>query len=120
MAAMYERVSEPQDVMFIVRIPRIVQLINCGPSALHIHGYRAVEWSTDQFKNRDLHHTLVEIRRLVFDHFHGDNFVGLHILAFNHLPECPLAENVQNEVFAEEDDLWSDVRSSQRYRLAYL
>lgn len=71
-----ERVSEPENVMFVVRIIILVE----------------------HLQNRDLHHTLVKVRRLVFDDFDGDNLVCPSILAFYNLTECALTEYVENQV----------------------
>jgi hypothetical protein len=54
--------------------------------------------NTHQVKHRDFHHTLVEVCRLILDHFHCDNLLGFQVLAFNHLTEGTLAENVENEI----------------------
>lgn len=54
--------------------------------------------SAYQFQYRDLHHTLIKVRRFVLDHLDGNNLVGLHILAFDYLPKRSLTENVQDEV----------------------
>ena len=53
---------------------------------------------TYQLKDRDLHHTLVEVCWFIFYDLHGNNFVGLHVLTFHDLPEGALTENVQNQV----------------------
>ena len=46
----------------------------------------------------DLHHTLIEVRGFIFDYFHRDDLVGLHVLALYNLPERALAQNIENEV----------------------
>lgn len=51
-----------------------------------------------QVKNRDLHHTLIKVRRAIFDDFDGDDFLGLQVLAFNDLTEGSLAKNIQNKI----------------------
>lgn len=51
-----------------------------------------------QIQHRHLHHTLIEIRRLVFDNLDSDNFLGLQILTFHDLPKGSLAQYVENEV----------------------
>lgn len=56
---------------------------------------------TDQLQDGHLHHTLIEIGWLVFHHLNGHYFMGLHVLAFHHLTERALAENVQYQVSVE-------------------
>jgi hypothetical protein len=41
---------------------------------------------------------LVKVCRFVFDNFDGHDFMGLHILTFDHLSEGALAENIENEI----------------------
>jgi len=41
---------------------------------------------------------LIQISRLVFDHFDGYNFVVPHILAFDDLTKCALTKNVKDEI----------------------
>lgn len=60
---------------------------------------------TYQLKDRNFHHTLIKIRRLVFDDLDRHNLVRLHVLAFHHLTECPLTKNVKDEIFAMDSDV---------------
>lgn len=52
----------------------------------------------NQFQNGDFHHTLVEVCWFILHHLDGDDLVRCDILAFHHLTEGTLAQNVQNEV----------------------
>ena len=54
--------------------------------------------SAHHFKNGNLHHALIEIGGLIFYHLDCHDFVGLHVLAFHHLPKGALAEDIKNEV----------------------
>jgi hypothetical protein len=83
-----------------------------------------VEWpvsrkekGTNQFQDGDFHHTLIEISRLVFDHFDGHDLVRLHVLTLDHLAKGPLPQNVQNEVPTKSI---SGSHVKQRVRKAYL
>lgn len=58
-------------------------------------------YGTHQFKNSNFHHALVEISRLILDHFDRDDFMRLHVLTFDDLAERSLPEDVENEVPAE-------------------
>ena len=51
-----------------------------------------------QVKDRDLHHTLVEVCCSIFDHLDSDHFLSLEILAFDDLPKCSLSKYVQNQI----------------------
>jgi hypothetical protein len=51
-----------------------------------------------KIKNRDFHHTLVEICRPVFYHFDGDNLLRFQVLALDNLAKCTLTENIENEI----------------------
>lgn len=51
-----------------------------------------------QVQNRHFHHALVEVSSAVLDDLHGNNFLGLEILAFHDLAECSLAQNVQYQI----------------------
>lgn len=53
---------------------------------------------TYQVKNRDFHHTLVEVRCPVLDDLDRDNLLRLQILTLDDLPERALAQHVQNQV----------------------
>ena len=53
---------------------------------------------TYQLQYGHLHHTLVEVRWLVFDDLNCDNLVRLHVLAFHDLTKCSLTEDIENEV----------------------
>lgn len=54
--------------------------------------------NTYQIQDRNLHHTLIEIGRSVFDDLDCHNFLRLEILAFNDLSKRSLAEDIENEV----------------------
>ncbi len=51
-----------------------------------------------QIENRYFHHALVEVRCPVLDNLDGDNLLRLQVLAFDHLPERALTEDVKDEV----------------------
>ena len=53
---------------------------------------------TNQFENRDFHHTLLEIRRLVLDHLDGDNLVRFHVLTLDDLAEGTLSQHIENQI----------------------
>ena len=54
--------------------------------------------TTYQVQNRYLHHALVEISRPVLDDLDGHDFLGLEILALDHLSKGTLAQNIQDEI----------------------
>lgn len=64
-----------------------------------------------QVQNRDLHHTLVEVGRAIFDNLDGNNFLGLEVLTFDNLAKGTLAQNVENKVSVP------ILQVSSRYRL---
>lgn len=78
MLAVDELILQPQDVVLVIWIPRVVEKI----------------------ENGDLHHRLVEVGRLVLDHLDRYNLLRLHVLTFDHLPERALAQNIQDQVSA--------------------
>lgn len=53
---------------------------------------------TDQFENRDFHHTLLKVRRLVLDDLDCDDLMRVHILTLDDLSECTLTENIENQI----------------------
>jgi len=53
---------------------------------------------THHFKNRYFHHALIEIRGFVFHDLHRNDFMGLHVLAFDHLTKRALPKYIQNEI----------------------
>jgi hypothetical protein len=54
--------------------------------------------STYQFQNRHFHHALIEVSWFVFDHFYRYDLVGLQVLTFDHLTECSLSQDVENQI----------------------
>ena len=53
---------------------------------------------THQVENRHFHHALVEVGSPVFDDLHSHDFLRLQILAFYHLAEGTLAEDIEDEI----------------------
>ena len=53
---------------------------------------------THQLEDGDLHHALLEVRRLVLDDLYRDDLVRLHVLALDDLAERALAEYVEDKV----------------------
>lgn len=53
---------------------------------------------TDHLEYRNLHHRLIEIRRLVLHDLDSHHIVRLHILALDDLPERALAQHVQDQI----------------------
>ena len=53
---------------------------------------------TYQLQDRDLHHTLVEVRRFVLHYLDRNYLMSLHVLALDYLSKCSLAQNIQNQV----------------------
>jgi hypothetical protein len=51
-----------------------------------------------QVQHRNLHHTLVEVGRLILDDLDGHNLSGFQVLAFHDLSEGTLAQYIENEV----------------------
>jgi hypothetical protein len=51
-----------------------------------------------QIQHRDFHHTLIEVRRAIFHHFHGNDLLCFQILALHNLSEGALAKHIQNEI----------------------
>jgi hypothetical protein len=76
MAFVDERVAKAEDVVLIVGVVIFVQ----------------------HLQYCDLHHTLVEISRLVFDNLDGNDFICPNILALDDLSEGSLPENIENKV----------------------
>jgi hypothetical protein len=54
----------------------------------------------ERFENLDFGNALLIIGSLVFDHFDGELLAIINV-AFNDLAECPLAEEVVNDVNTE-------------------
>jgi hypothetical protein len=105
MVAVDKGIPQSQNVMFVRRITLVVELEWGSTPAARMMG------SAYQFQNRDLHHALVKVRRLVLDDLDGHNLVGLHVLALDDLPKRSLTENVQDEVPAVGEGLetgWMD------------
>lgn len=69
---------------------------------------------TYELKNCDLHHALVKIRRLVLYDFDGHDFVSLHILALDHLPEGALTQNIQDEIFAKAEQSSGEIAEQKK------
>ena len=69
-------VTEPKYIVPVIRIPVLVQGL----------------------KDSDLHHTLIEVGRLVFDDFHSHNLMGRHVLALDDLAKGALTQHIENEV----------------------
>ena len=53
---------------------------------------------TDQFQDCHLHHTLIEVSRFVLHYLDSYNLVGFHILAFHHLTEGALPQDVKYQI----------------------
>lgn len=53
---------------------------------------------TYQIEDGHLHHTLVEVGRLVLDDLDGHDFLCFEILALDDLAEGALTKNIENEV----------------------
>lgn len=53
---------------------------------------------TYKIQNRHLHHTLIEVGRLVLDDLDSHHFLRLQVLAFYHLTESALSQHIENEV----------------------
>ena len=51
-----------------------------------------------QFQNSDLHHALVKISWLIFNHLDSDDFMRLHVLTLYDLTKRALAQHIQNEI----------------------
>lgn len=51
-----------------------------------------------QVKNRNFHHTLVEIGSPVLDDLDSHDLLRLQILTFDYLSERALAQDVQNQI----------------------
>jgi hypothetical protein len=56
------------------------------------------EKKTNQFQYGNLHHALVEISGLILNDLDRHYLMCLHVLAFDNLPEGPLAKNVENQI----------------------
>lgn len=54
--------------------------------------------STDQFQDCHLHHTLIEVSWFVLHYLDSYYFVGFHILAFDHLTEGALPQDVEYQI----------------------
>lgn len=51
-----------------------------------------------QVQNGHLHHALVEVCRPIFDNLDGDDFLGLQVLALDHLSKGALSKHIQDEI----------------------
>ena len=54
--------------------------------------------STNQIENRHFHHTLVKVCGPVLDNLYRNHLLRPEILAFDNLPESPLAQHVENKI----------------------
>lgn len=86
-------IPQSQNVMFVRRVALVIEL-KWGSKAAP----RMIRRSAYQFQYRDLHHTLIKVRRFVLDNLDGNDLVGLHVLALDYLPERSLTENIQYKV----------------------
>ena len=94
MLAMDKRVLQPEEMVVIVLVVFAVQL---GKESVECQKF-TLDTGTYQIQHGNLHHALVKVCRLVLNHFYRHNLLGLHILAFDHLTKCPLAQDVQDEI----------------------
>jgi hypothetical protein len=92
MLAMNEGVLQSQKVVVVILVHLLVQLQVVSGRCL------ASEWSTDQIKDRDLHHALIEVGGSVFDDFHGNYLLRLQVLTLHNLAKRALPENIEDEV----------------------
>jgi hypothetical protein len=53
---------------------------------------------TYQLQDCHLHHTLIEVGRLVLHNFDSHYLMCFHILTLHYLTECSLTENIKNQV----------------------
>ncbi len=60
-----------------------------------------------QFQNGDFHHGLIKIRRLVLDDLDGTNALGLDVLALDHLAKRSLAEQIEDLIPDQSDQIGS-------------
>ena len=97
-----ERVPESKDVMLVVWVALLVELCEDDEKISGRTDGRN-EHATHQFEYCHLHHTLVEVRGLVLHDLHCDYFMRLHVLAFHHLPERSLPQNIENQISAKTD-----------------
>jgi hypothetical protein len=51
-----------------------------------------------QIQHRDFHHTLIEVRGLVFDDLDSHHFLRLQVLALHYLTKSTLAQHIENEI----------------------
>jgi hypothetical protein len=91
-----ERVTHAQNVVLVVRIQVLVQLMERSARSMGGHQRKSYH-----LKDRDLHHTLVEVRRLVLDNLDGHNLVALDVLALHDLAERALAKDVEDDIPAD-------------------
>ena len=83
---------------------------------------RRKDFFTYEIKNRNLHHTLIEVGRPVLDDLDSNHLLSLEILAFHDLSECTLAKNVQDQVSVPKTSISSriDPRDTQHILMARL
>ena len=53
---------------------------------------------TNQLKNCNFHHALVEVRRFVLNYLYGHDFMCFHILTFHDLSEGTLTQDIENQI----------------------
>ena len=87
-------IQHSQQVMFVILIRLCVEL----ETRLSISQIVMIRSLTYELQDGNLHHTLIEVRRLVLDDFHRNNIMRPHVLAFHNLTECPLSEDIQNQI----------------------
>ena len=90
---MDEGVFQSQKVVVVMLIKFAVELRPisiAGPSQKHGPPY--------QVQNGNFHHALVEVGGLVLDDLYRDDLLRLEILTLYHLPECSLAQYIENEI----------------------
>ena len=88
-----ERIPKTKDMVLVVRVKLIVQLDNTLSGNVH-----QTSRNTRHLQDGDLHHTLIEVRGLVFYHLHGQDLIRFRVLALDDLPEGSLPQHVQNQV----------------------
>jgi hypothetical protein len=93
MLPMQKGIFESKEMVVVVLVIFLIEL--------HRRSAKEVsrkERETYQVKYGHLHHTLVEVGRLILHHLHSHHFLGLEVLALHHLSESTLPEYIENQV----------------------
>lgn len=97
MLAVDEGVPEAEKVMVIVLVQLGVELYSLVRRRIKSGTWEGTGRAY-QVQDRNLHHTLVKVRRPVLNDLDGDHLLRLQVLALNDLTESALPKDIENEI----------------------